>query len=145
MQDCVGHSAFRDTLLVNVWQAFNAVSETAVKVTFKSSILDMAQAREAQAAELLAAHEALAQSRGDAGNLEQALASVTGAPQHHEAHVARGSAAQRSASSCQRRNIMKRTWRVGLQHSAVPHLASKARLRSAVHGKQDERLQDGID
>jgi hypothetical protein len=66
-------------VLVNVWQAYNAVTEAAVTVGFKSSILDLAQLREEQAAELLVIQEALTQSQGDALNLEKTLAVITGA------------------------------------------------------------------
>lgn len=79
LQDCIAHSAYRDSLLVNLWQAYNAVSETAVKVAFKSSILDMAQLREDQAAELTTMREALTQTQGNASKLERTLALIAGA------------------------------------------------------------------
>ena len=79
LQDCIAHSEFRESLLVNVWQAFTVVAETAVKVEFQSSIIGMAQLHEQQAAELTATREALTQSQSDTARLEQTLAHVTGA------------------------------------------------------------------
>jgi hypothetical protein len=64
--------------MLNLWQVYNTVTEAAVKVGFKSSILDMAQLREQQAGELLVLREALTQSQGDASNLEKTLAMITG-------------------------------------------------------------------
>ena len=46
-------------------------------VGFKSSILDLESLREEQAAELLVVREALAQTRGDAVNLETTLSMIT--------------------------------------------------------------------
>jgi hypothetical protein len=79
VQDCIAHSGFRDSLLLNLWQAYNAVSETAVNVAFQSSILDLAQLREDQAAELTVMRESLTKTQGDASSLEQTLVMITGA------------------------------------------------------------------
>jgi hypothetical protein len=64
--------------MINIWQAYNTVTEAAVKVGFKSSILDLAQLREDQAGDLLVMRDALTQSLGDATNLEKTLAMITG-------------------------------------------------------------------
>ena len=79
LQDTIAHSPFRDDLLSNVWRAFNTASEAAVTVGFRSSILDLLQLREEQAGELLLAQEALSQTREDVSDMENTLASLTGA------------------------------------------------------------------
>lgn len=84
-QGCIAHSDAREVLLLNVWQAYNCIAEAAVLVGFKSSILDLEAVREEQAAELLVVREALAQTQGDAVNLEKTLSMITGASSH--AHV----------------------------------------------------------
>ena len=78
VQDSFAHSGYRESLLLNFWQAYTKVAETAVRVTFKSCILDMAQSHESATAELLAAREALMQTQGDASNLAHTLAALTG-------------------------------------------------------------------
>lgn len=65
-------------MLLNVWQAYNKISEAAVAVDFKSSILDMAELKEAQAAELLMMRDALTEAQGDTENLQKTLAVITG-------------------------------------------------------------------
>lgn len=89
MQGCIAHSSERDMVLINVWQAYNRVTEAAVAVGFKSSILDLEALREEQASELLVVREALAQTQGDAVNLEKTLSMITGAlpylPSNHRA------------------------------------------------------------
>ena len=77
LQDCIAHSEFRESLLVNVWQAFTVTAEIAVKVELQSSIIGMAQLHEQQAAELTATREALTQSQSAFARLEQTLAYVT--------------------------------------------------------------------
>lgn len=79
MQGCIAHSAERDMVLINVWQAYNRITEAAVAVGFKSSILDLEAVREEQASELLVVREALAQTQGDAVNLEKTLSMISGA------------------------------------------------------------------
>ena len=81
MQESVRHCEHRTTLLLNLWQVFTTVTEAATKVGFKSTILEMAQLREEQAAELLVMRDALAQAQGDAANLQKTLAMITGAGQ----------------------------------------------------------------
>lgn len=78
-QDCIAHIRSRDAVLLNVWQAYNRISEAAVIVGFKSSILDMAELKEAQAAQLLMMRDALTESQGDTANLQKTLAVITGA------------------------------------------------------------------
>lgn len=78
MQGCIAHSEEREAVLLNVWQAYNRITEAAVKVGFRSSILDLESLREEQAAELLVVREALAQTQGDAVNLEKTLSMITG-------------------------------------------------------------------
>jgi hypothetical protein len=84
VQDSIAHLSCRDAILLNVWQAYNKISEAAVMVGFKSSILGLAGLKEAQAAELLVMHDALTQSQEDTGNLQKTLALITGMPPTHE-------------------------------------------------------------
>eukprot|EP00892_Ulva_mutabilis_P002273 jgi/Ulvmu1/12046/UM083_0059.1 len=79
LKGCIVNSEERDLVLINVWQAYNRITEAAVAVGFKSSILDLESLREEQAAELLVVREALAQTKGDAVNLEKTLSLVTNA------------------------------------------------------------------
>jgi hypothetical protein len=79
LQECISHCICKDTIMLNLWQVYNTVTEAATKVGFKSSILDMAQLREQQAGELLVLKEALSQSQGDTSNLQKTLAMITGA------------------------------------------------------------------
>lgn len=78
MQDVVAHSPFQDALLANIWRTYNTVTEAAVTVGFRSSIMDLLQLREAQAGELLMSKEAMAQAREEATQLEQTLTFLTG-------------------------------------------------------------------
>lgn len=78
MQDCIAHISNRDAVLLNVWQAYNKISEAAVIVGFKSSILDMVELKEAQAAQLLMMRDSLTESQGDTANLQKTLAVITG-------------------------------------------------------------------
>jgi hypothetical protein len=78
VQECIAHTASRDAVLLNVWQAYNKISEAAVIVGFKSSILDMAELKEAQAAQLLMMRDALTEAQGDTANLQKTLAVITG-------------------------------------------------------------------
>lgn len=89
VQELVGQSEFRDNLMLNIWQAYNNVTEATIQVGFKSSILDLAQLREEQAGELLVMREALTQSQGDASNLEKTLAMITGAAPSFSDNAAR--------------------------------------------------------
>ena len=75
-QDCIKHISNRDAVLLNVWQAYNKISEAAVAVGFKSSILDMAELKEAQAAQLLMMRDALTESQGDTANLQKTLSLI---------------------------------------------------------------------
>jgi hypothetical protein len=78
LQECISHCIRKDTIMLNLWQVYNTVTEAATKVGFKSSILDMARLREQQAGELHVLKEALAQSQGDTSNLQKTLAMITG-------------------------------------------------------------------
>jgi hypothetical protein len=78
LQDCIAHISNRDAVLLNILQAYNKVSAAAVVVGFKSSILDMAELTEAQAAELMIMRDALTEAQGDSANLQKTLAVVTG-------------------------------------------------------------------
>jgi hypothetical protein len=78
LQDCIAHISSRDAVLLNLWQAYHKISEAAVTVGFKSSILDMAELREAQATELLMMRDALTEAQGDTANLQKTLAVITG-------------------------------------------------------------------
>lgn len=81
LQDCISRASTRDAVLLNVWQAYNRISEAAVIVGFKSSILDMADLKEAQAAELLVMRDALTEAQSDTASLQKTLAVITGAVQ----------------------------------------------------------------
>ncbi|GAX76885.1 hypothetical protein CEUSTIGMA_g4331.t1 [Chlamydomonas eustigma] len=79
MQEVLHHSEFRVEILSNVWRAFLAISESALKVAFKSEYLQLFQAQQVTASELLVAQEALAEAKLDSYNTEKALAWLTAA------------------------------------------------------------------
>lgn len=79
MQEILEHSEFRLEVLSNVWRGFLFISEAALKVAFKSEYLQLFQAQQITAAELLVAKEALSEARQDSYNTEKALAWLTAA------------------------------------------------------------------
>ncbi|KAK9820233.1 hypothetical protein WJX72_007746 [[Myrmecia] bisecta] len=79
LKDLLTHCDNRAAVLHNVWRAFMCISETALKVNFKSEFLELVVAKEQQQAQLLVAQEAMAEVHGNHNELERMLAWLTGA------------------------------------------------------------------
>ncbi|KAG1659335.1 hypothetical protein FOA52_008389 [Chlamydomonas sp. UWO 241] len=141
MQDILHHSEFRVEILGNVWRAFLAIAESALKVAFKSEYLQLFQAQQVTAAELLIAKEALAEARSDSYNTEKALAWLTAA--HAEERTMRASLKQRLEEATRQMELEQRAHQSAVE-KYVGEVEARTKLQVEAQEKDAKLLQAAL-
>uniref|UniRef100_A0A7R9YWS5 Flagellar associated protein n=1 Tax=Chlamydomonas euryale TaxID=1486919 RepID=A0A7R9YWS5_9CHLO len=141
MQDILKHSEFRVEVLGNVWRAFLKIAESALKVAFKSDYLQLFQAQQVTAAELLIAKEALAEARADGYNTEKALAWLTAA--HAEERAMRAGMKQQLANALAQMELEQRAHQAAVE-KYVNEVEARGRALVELQEKDDKLVQAAL-